>query len=215
MPVDLTLVTASGSEVRTVTNNQLDQDFILDTTAPLTNLLLDDQDWILRESKTVITLADADADGVPDREDNCVSVANPAQLDLDHDGIGDACDPDIDGDGLANVDDCAPFDATQGTPGLVAVLTVGETGGVAHLSWTAAARADTHDVQRGSLSQLGSGSYGSCLASQVSGTTDDDPDLPASNDGFFYLVRGHDAGCGGGGSFGTDSNGGTRSPACP
>ena len=43
----------------------------------------------------------------------------------------------------------------------------------------------------------------------------DDLDLPPTDDGFFYLVRGHDAGCGGGGSLGTDGNGAPRPSACP
>jgi hypothetical protein len=59
MPVDLTLVTTSGTEIRKVTNNQLDQDFILDTTSPMINLGLDEQDWILKSSKSTIDLADA------------------------------------------------------------------------------------------------------------------------------------------------------------
>jgi hypothetical protein len=36
---------------------------------------------------------DEDADGVPDRCDNCPADANPAQADDDSDGVGDACDP--------------------------------------------------------------------------------------------------------------------------
>ena len=35
---------------------------------------------------------DADLDGVPDDADNCPNVANPDQLDLDRDQLGDACD---------------------------------------------------------------------------------------------------------------------------
>jgi Leucine-rich repeat (LRR) protein len=46
---------------------------------------------------------DIDNDGVPDAIDNCPTVVNADQADLDGDGIGDVCDPDADGDGHASI----------------------------------------------------------------------------------------------------------------
>ena len=55
--------------------------------------------------------ADVDGDGIPNRADNCVAVANPGQEDDDLDGRGNDCDPtpvgDLDRDGVLNhVDNC-------------------------------------------------------------------------------------------------------------
>ena len=45
---------------------------------------------------------DTDLDTVGDNSDNCVNDANTNQLNIDGDSLGDVCDPDMDGDGVAN-----------------------------------------------------------------------------------------------------------------
>lgn len=66
---------------------------------------------------------DADTDGVPDPCDNCAGVANgPAvpdaggdvQRDADQDGFGNACDPDLDGNGVVDFLDLALLRAAFG-----------------------------------------------------------------------------------------------------
>jgi hypothetical protein len=52
-------------------------------------------------------IADTDSDGVPDISDNCVSVGNTNQQDINNNGRGDACD-DFDQDGVINSKDNCP-----------------------------------------------------------------------------------------------------------
>lgn len=50
---------------------------------------------------------DTDGDGIPDIWDNCPTVYNPDQKDIDRNGVGDVCD-DFDRDGVPNHEDNCP-----------------------------------------------------------------------------------------------------------
>ncbi len=56
-------------------------------------------------------VGDSDDDGIINLLDNCVTVSNADQADADSDGQGDVCDPDADGDGVADslVDSLAEY----------------------------------------------------------------------------------------------------------
>ena len=43
------------------------------------------------------------------RKDNCPTVPNSGQEDFDNNGVGDACQDDIDGDGVYNSQDNCPY----------------------------------------------------------------------------------------------------------
>ena len=49
--------------------------------------------------------ADSDGDGVADDVDNCRAMANPAQLDMDGDGYGQACDADLTNNRIVDAND--------------------------------------------------------------------------------------------------------------
>ncbi len=59
------------------------------------------------ENNSVYVPLDSDKDGVPDTLDNCVSVSNRSQHDIDKNGRGDVCD-DYDRDGVINSKDNCP-----------------------------------------------------------------------------------------------------------
>ena len=56
---------------------------------------------------------DTDGDGIGDNSDNCPNLANPYQLNIDDDTLGDACDLDDDNDGVADDLDAFPLDKTE------------------------------------------------------------------------------------------------------
>ena len=56
---------------------------------------------------------DTDDDGFDDNVDNCPSIVNLSQLDTDGDLIGNACDDDVDGDGVENNLDLFPLDISE------------------------------------------------------------------------------------------------------
>lgn len=62
---------------------------------------------------------DDDGDGVRNRVDNCVEIANQDQRDTDSDGFGNACDPDLNNDGVVNMLDVFEWTAffNQNTDG--------------------------------------------------------------------------------------------------
>ena len=77
---------------------------------------------------------DADDDGVPDGEDNCINVANADQRDTNADGFGNVCDADLDNDCSVNVVDLGLMrvaffstdpDADLNGDGIVNVLDLG------------------------------------------------------------------------------------------
>ncbi|MFQ3227880.1 MAG: hypothetical protein ACI8RW_001270 [Porticoccaceae bacterium] len=74
-----------------------------------------DDSFLTAQASLVLNIfdGDSDGDGVADDIDNCPSIVNPNQLNLDGDSKGDLCDPDGDGDFVVNASDCAPVDVQR------------------------------------------------------------------------------------------------------
>ncbi|MCU0253822.1 MAG: hypothetical protein MUE47_04705, partial [Acidobacteria bacterium] len=148
----------------------------------------------------------------------CDDPAWADPCDADEDGRGDRCDPDDDGDGAGDAEDCAASDPAAGRPPAIEGVSVAGPSR-ARVSWQATASADAYDVTRGALSALAPAVYGPCFANDRVEPFVDDDETPGAGDGFLYLVRGVDAGCGGAGGYGNDSAGASRfnsdPAACP
>lgn len=63
--------------------------------------------YTVGSANVLYTEADVDEDGVADRVDNCVTISNREQTDIDNSGKGDACE-DFDRDGQMNTTDNCP-----------------------------------------------------------------------------------------------------------
>jgi len=162
--------------------------------------------------------ADSDGDGPADCIDNCPAIVNPAQADLDSDGMGDACDPDIDDDGAPNLSDCAPTNPGDAVtvPELTNLRVARGAAGEALLSWDDApagmALEGEYLVTSGRVRDLSHDRdfHGACGArGSRAPAFIDERGGAGIGDAWYYLVQGaNDCGAGDAGS----SSGGATDP---
>jgi hypothetical protein len=110
MPVLVRIALPSGTIEEFVWNDEQLTDYEWEFDEAPLSVSWDEDDWVLKWVQAVEI--DADQDGWPDWIDGCPEVPNPAQEDLNGNGVQDACESglDFDGDGTLNEDDCAPAD---------------------------------------------------------------------------------------------------------
>jgi hypothetical protein len=118
-----------GEVVATSTGLCIDQ-----TTRDLGNICFEDVDCLANERCsatfsppqlfTVVTgQADTDGDSIPDNDDNCPTIFNPDQTDSDADGVGDACEGAVCGNGEIEFGERCDDGAANGTSASFCSLT--------------------------------------------------------------------------------------------
>lgn len=66
---------------------------------------------LLCSTSPLLHASDQDNDGIPDSVDNCTTLANHLQTDIDGDGFGNACDADFTDDNVINLEDLPSIEA--------------------------------------------------------------------------------------------------------
>ena len=169
--------------------------------------------------KSASGTGDRDGDGVVN--DNCPDTPNPAQTDTDGDFHGDACDPDDDNDLIPDGEDCGPLDAKKGVREIPYAVVASPRAGpsLTYFTWTPLPQGATYDVSRTLISALAASMYGPCLSNDQAGSSVLDTSSPPPGDGYAYLARVNDDGCGTIGTWGKLRSGTDRvnldPAACP
>jgi hypothetical protein len=183
-----------------------DCDGSVDEDLPLNTFYADgDGDGYGVPEDTIEDCASTPPAGYADNPDDCDDTdpdVNPAATEVCTDDVDNDCDGSADG----NDTTCS---------GLSVSDLAFASGSKSTLTWTAASAADSHALYRGMIPAAGFAGYDHlCEASEVAGSSAEDPDAPIPGDSYYYLATGLDVDPGTGeivgGPLGTSSQGGSR-----
>jgi hypothetical protein len=156
---------------------------------------------------------DSDGDGAGQACDNCPDLVNPDQANHDGDPDGDACDDDDDNDGVPDGDDCAPLNPFASQAAHPAENVGWAEPDTTTLTWQKGQYSLSSNIYRAAVT-IGATPSWSCLDGPVFGSSYNETDVPASGEGFSYVISGENI-CGESHS-GADSEGQLRVPTpCP